>query len=531
MPTFSTMATLRLLGSALVLASIINAQVIDLGAASVFAVLGASTVTNTGFSVLGGDVGVYPGLAITGFPPGTATAIHPGDALAMQGQLDAQAAYSTAAATPAGPPENNLSGMNLGGLILPPGVYTFDSSAQLTGLLILDGAGIPDPSWIFQIASTLTTASDSEMVLIGAPACNVFWQVGSSATLGSASGFIGNIVALASVSMDSTASNDGSLIALTGAVTLIDNLVNAPCAAVVTTSSFATSTATVSTSMSSVTGETVITTEITTEITTVITSGTVTETTTEIITETSTETIPIPTSTSLLSSETATATTTEASTSPTVASTTTSTAIGSSTFFSTTSTETETTSTTTSPSVASTGTSTVTSSPSVTSSPIGVVTTQVTASTTSTLTVSGITHTPANQAAIVIIFTVTCPEAPTQISSHGQVFYIETPCTTVLTATPTPFSPTERPCEDCALPTSRDPDIPSEPCLTCSNQLATPTTAQLEGTRAGDSPHQTDKGSTDSNGSGIVTAAATSNWPNVAILAGVGLFPIVINLA
>lgn len=182
--------------------------------------------------------------------------------------------------------------------------------------------------------------------------------------------------------------------------------------------------------------------------------------------------------------------------------------------------------------MASTGTSTGTSSPSVTSSPTGVVTAQVTASTTSTLTASGITHKPANQqAAIVIIFTVTCPEAPTQISSHGQVFYIETPCTTVLTATPTPFSPTEGPCEDCALPTSRDPDIPSEPCLTCSNQLATPTTAQLQGTGEGDSPHQTDTGSTDSNGSGIVTAEATSNWLNVAILAGVGLFPVVINLA
>lgn len=316
MPTFSTMATSRLLGSALVLASIINAQVIDLGAAAAFAVLGASTVTNTGFSVLGGLVGVYPGTSITGFPDGVATGIHEGDAVAMQGQMAANAAYTTAATTPPGPPGNNLSGLNLGGLVLPPGVYSFDSSAQLTGTLILDGAGIPDASWIFQITSTLTTASNSEVVLIDAPACNVFWQVGSSATFGSASGFIGNVVALASVSMDSTASNDGSLIALTGAVTLIDNLINAPCAPVVTSTSVSTLTASASTSITiPASSETVITTEITTEITTVITSGTVTETSTEIITETSTETIPIPTSTSPPSS--ATATTTEASTIPT----------------------------------------------------------------------------------------------------------------------------------------------------------------------------------------------------------------------
>jgi type VI secretion system secreted protein VgrG len=201
---------------------------ITLGTAGNFAVLAGSTVTNTGATVInGGDVGVSPGTAITGFPPGTITppyTTHAGDAVAAQAQSDLTTAYNAAAGLA---PTQNLTGQNLGGLTLTPGVYFFSSSAQLTGTLTLDDQGNPNAQFVFQIGSTLTTASNSSVVTINGgsmPGCTVFWQVGSSATLGTGSAFEGHILALTSITVTTGANIlDGSALARNGAVTLDDN--------------------------------------------------------------------------------------------------------------------------------------------------------------------------------------------------------------------------------------------------------------------------------------------------------------------
>ena len=156
----------------------------SLGTAANFAVLAGSTVTNTGPTALIGDLGVSPGTAITGFPPGSRDrgTIHAGDAVAAQAEVDLTTAYNVLAGEAV---DQDLTGQDLGGHTLTPGVYHFSSSAQLTGTLTLDAQGDPNAVFVFQIGSTLTTASNSSVVLInGADACNVFWQVGSSATLG-----------------------------------------------------------------------------------------------------------------------------------------------------------------------------------------------------------------------------------------------------------------------------------------------------------------------------------------------------------
>ncbi|KAK4982112.1 hypothetical protein LTR66_009473 [Elasticomyces elasticus] len=200
-----------------------NAQV-NLGTAAPFGVLAASAITNTGLTVVGGQLGIYPNgvTSITGFPPGISGTVHGADAVAKQAQADATTAYNAAmtlASTKA------LTGQDLGGMVLPPGVYTFSSSAGLTGILTLDAQGNSNAQWVFQIGSTITTASASSVVLInGANACNVFWQVGSSATLGTGTMFAGNIIALASITVTTGSSNNGGLYALTAAVTLDDNM-------------------------------------------------------------------------------------------------------------------------------------------------------------------------------------------------------------------------------------------------------------------------------------------------------------------
>ncbi len=201
---------------------------VALGSASNFTVLGASAVTNTGPSVINGDLGVSPGTAVTGFPPGIVNGtIHAADAVALQAQSDLTTAYNDAAGRAC---NVDITGQDLGGLTLTSGVYCFASSAQLTGTVTLDAQGDSNAVFIFQIGSTLTTASSSTVDLINdAQSCSVFWQVGSSATLGTTTDFKGNMLALASITLTTNATLDGRALARTGAVTLDANTVNRPC--------------------------------------------------------------------------------------------------------------------------------------------------------------------------------------------------------------------------------------------------------------------------------------------------------------
>jgi len=191
---------------------------------SSFAVLGGSTVTNTATpTVVTGDLGVSPGSAVTGFPPGIVVGgtIHAADAVAAQAQSDLTIVYNNLANAAC---NTDLTGQDLGGLTLTPGVYCFSTSAQLTGTLTLDAQGNSNAVFIFKIGSTLTTASASSVLLINsASSCGVFWQVGSSATLGTGTALAGNIVALTSITLNTGASVTGRALARNGAVTLDNN--------------------------------------------------------------------------------------------------------------------------------------------------------------------------------------------------------------------------------------------------------------------------------------------------------------------
>ena len=204
---------------------------VSLGTAGAFAVMGGTTVTNTGPSVINGDLGLSPGSSVTGFPPGAVNGtVHAADAVAGQAQSDLTTAYNDAAGRACG---GALTGLDLGGRTLTAGVYCFTSSAGLTGTLTLDAQGNPDAVFIFQIVSTLTTASASNVNLInGAQSCRVFWQVGSSATLGTTTTFRGSILALTSITATTGVTVDGRLLARNGATTLDSNTVTrARCAA------------------------------------------------------------------------------------------------------------------------------------------------------------------------------------------------------------------------------------------------------------------------------------------------------------
>lgn len=216
------------LGAAwLLVAAAPAAAQISLGSAHTFGVLGGSAVTNTGGTIVNGDVGVSPGSAITGFPPGTVAGgtLHSADAVAQQAQTDLTTAYDEIVATPC---LVDLTGQNLGGLTLSPGVYCFDNSAQLTGALTLDALGNPNALFVFKIGSTLTTSSGSTVTVIngGSPCNRLYWQVGSSATLGTATSFAGDILALTSITLTTGASSAGRILARNGAVTLDTNVVN-----------------------------------------------------------------------------------------------------------------------------------------------------------------------------------------------------------------------------------------------------------------------------------------------------------------
>ena len=204
---------------------------VGLGTARNFAVLAGSTVTNTGPSVISGSVGLAPGSAITGFPPGIVLAgtMQVANGVALQAKNDLVTGYNDAAGRSS---TATVSG-DLAGRTLTPGVYTSASSLGLSGQLTLDAQGDPNAVFIFQAGSSLIVGSGSQVNLIGgAQACNVYWQVGSSATIGTGSTFVGNIMALTSITMTTAATLQGSALARNGAVTLDTNTITmATCAA------------------------------------------------------------------------------------------------------------------------------------------------------------------------------------------------------------------------------------------------------------------------------------------------------------
>ena len=195
-----------------------------LGNAAKFAVLAGSTVTSAGKTIVTGDLGVSPGTAVSGFGPGRVIgAIHAGDPASANAQNDLTTAFNSAAGrkNPAAVPAN------IGGMVIAPGLYKAPVSLAITGNVTLDGKNNPNSVFIFQMASTLTASTNSSVTLVNrARACNVYWEVGSSATLKTATVFKGTIMARASISVGTGAHVHGRLLARAGAVTLLGNIVN-----------------------------------------------------------------------------------------------------------------------------------------------------------------------------------------------------------------------------------------------------------------------------------------------------------------
>ena len=219
---------------------------VGLGTVGGYAVLGGQSVVNTGPSILHGDLGVSPGSAVVGFPPGLATgATHSADAAALQAQSDLTTAYDDAAGRA---PTATIAG-DLVGQTLTAGVYASSGPIGLSQTLTLDGQGDPDAVFVFQVASTLITASSSTVSLVnGAQACHVYWQVGSSATLGTTSSFTGTLMASTSVTVTTGATIAGRALAGTGSVTLDNNVVTEPACATTPPPSTSTTTASAPTS-------------------------------------------------------------------------------------------------------------------------------------------------------------------------------------------------------------------------------------------------------------------------------------------
>lgn len=253
---WTTLLGIAALGGAAVLATLValpsSAEAAEapvlLGRAGSFSVLAGSEITNTGPSVITGNVGVHPGSAIsglTGLPDGTVLGVqHAANAVA----LGAKAALSTAYTDAAGRTPFTLLANELGGTTQLPGVYRA-AEAQVTGPLTLNAQGDPTAVFIFQVSSTLTTASNSSVRLInGAQPCNVFWQVSSSATLGTDTDFVGTILASTSIALQSGTSVIGRAFAQTGAVTLDNNVITRPICAPVTTTSASSGSASTTTS-------------------------------------------------------------------------------------------------------------------------------------------------------------------------------------------------------------------------------------------------------------------------------------------
>jgi hypothetical protein len=209
------------------------ATAVNLGTAGTFGVLGGQSVTNTGPSVINGDLGVSPGGApplVTGFPPGLVNGtIHTADAVALQAQSDLTTAYNTAASAAS---TENIGAALMGATTLGPGVYTASSALDVGGTLTLDAHGDANAVWIFQVGSALTVDSGTSILLTdGAQACNVFWQVTSSATLGTGSTFVGSILALTSITVTTDDTIMGRALARNGSTTLDTDTITVPACA------------------------------------------------------------------------------------------------------------------------------------------------------------------------------------------------------------------------------------------------------------------------------------------------------------
>ena len=216
--------------ASLMLSTVVAAQG-PLQSSNPFAVLAGSTVTNTGSTTITGNLGVHPGTAITGRGSITLNGVvHATDGMAARAQRDARTAYNYFRSLPF---TTDLTGINLGGHTLTPGVYSFSSSAQLTGNLVLDFLGHPNAMFVFQIGSAFTSASGSSVsVLNGGAGNGVYWQIGSSATLGTTTSFMGNLLADQSITLTTGAKiGCGRAFALVGAVTLDHNVITADCRA------------------------------------------------------------------------------------------------------------------------------------------------------------------------------------------------------------------------------------------------------------------------------------------------------------
>ncbi len=205
-----------------------NLQTISLGSACSFGVLGNQAITSTGITRISGDVGIYPNgrTSVTGFGPAICNGtIHGADEIAQAALADARTAYNTCKSMTS---TADLTGDDLGGMVITAGVYSFSSSVGITGTLTLDGQGNSNSLFVFQIGSTLITATAALVKLTnGAQASNVFWQVGSSATFGTGTTFSGIVLAYTSITMNSNVAANGGMFALGAAVTMIDDTVKA----------------------------------------------------------------------------------------------------------------------------------------------------------------------------------------------------------------------------------------------------------------------------------------------------------------